>query len=143
MKLNLGCGKDIKPAWINVDKFDYNQDIIFNLDTFPYPFDDNSFNVILMKDVIEHLKNPINCLKEIYRISKDRCILIIRTPHPKSPNMKKDITHISPISPKFLSEFNLFPSEVIYYELKQSKPFRLKFFKIVFWNQLLVLIVKK
>lgn len=38
-KLNLGCGKDIKPDYINLDLRKVNGvDIMCSLNSFPYPF---------------------------------------------------------------------------------------------------------
>lgn len=47
-KLNLGCGKDIKKEYVNLDirKFP-GVDIIHDLNKFPYPFKDDSFDEII------------------------------------------------------------------------------------------------
>ena len=43
MKLNLGCSNKIIEWYINVDKFDlYNVDVKHDLETFLYPFEDDS-----------------------------------------------------------------------------------------------------
>jgi GDP-D-mannose dehydratase len=56
VKINLGCGKDIREGWINMDKIDTpNVNIIHNLNEFPYPFGDNSIDYILMSHILEHL----------------------------------------------------------------------------------------
>lgn len=44
-------------------------------------YKDDSFDVITMFDVIEHLESPYNALKEIYRILKANGKLIITTPN--------------------------------------------------------------
>ena len=45
-KLNLGCGKDIKEGYINLDIVDYGGNQIHNINSFPYPFEDNTFDEI-------------------------------------------------------------------------------------------------
>ena len=143
LKLNLGCGRDIRQGWINLDKIQYpGVDIVFDLDTFPYPFCDNTFDAILMQDVLEHLRDPITVMREIYRISKDGCIIIIRTPHPKSPLMTQDKTHISKLEPKFFTNFNVFPAEVLYYHCHVGKLFGILPVKR-YWNQLAIIRVIK
>jgi SAM-dependent methyltransferase len=43
------------------------------------PFPDNHFDVVVMWDVIEHLVNPVNGLKEVYRVLKSGGIVFIST----------------------------------------------------------------
>ncbi|MCD6572906.1 MAG: methyltransferase domain-containing protein [Thermoplasmata archaeon] len=135
IKINFGCGKDIRKGWINVDKRDFGQELIYDLNMFPYPFDDDTADAILMQDILEHLVNPEKVLKEIYRISKNGATVVIRTPHPKSPHMKRDPEHVSAIPPSFLKDFSVFPADVIYYHCQRGLLF--------YWNQTVVLRVKK
>jgi predicted SAM-dependent methyltransferase len=70
-KLNLGCGQDYRDGWTNVEILKgLKADVHHNLDKTPYPFKRNEFDLILMKMVLEHLKDPIKILKEVIRISK-------------------------------------------------------------------------
>ena len=56
MKLNLGCGSKILDGYTNVDKFDYYKpDVVHDLETFPYPFENNSVDEILISHVLEHI----------------------------------------------------------------------------------------
>jgi len=96
MKLNLGCGRrKLKGTWINVDRVKHdNVDVVHNLDTFPYPFTDNSVDYIYMHDVIEHLANPYECMIECHRILKPKGIIEIITSH-KNHLSSYDIAHKS------------------------------------------------
>jgi len=47
---------------VKVLKIDLNSD--------PLPFKDESFDVVLMEEVIEHLVNPDNAIREARRVSK-------------------------------------------------------------------------
>jgi len=87
MKLNLGCGTDIKKGYINVDIMKGNGiDKIVNFNKLPYPFKDNQFNEIYMNYVLEHLRlYPEDVLKELYRITKKGGKITIRVPHYTCP----------------------------------------------------------
>jgi len=82
MILDFGCGKGKHPNSIGVDiDFDSKADIIADLNHISYPFKDNSFDMVICKQIFEHLKDIKNVLKEIHRISKNRTKLIIEVPH--------------------------------------------------------------
>ncbi len=103
MKLNLGSGSKILKGYVNVDKFQYyNPDIVHNLEKFPYPFEDNSVDEILLSHVLEHIgQNPDvfnNIIKELYRICKNNSIVDIRVPHPRHDDFISDPTHVRPIT---------------------------------------------
>jgi len=71
-----------KENFINVDiELRVKPDIIVNLDHCPYPFKDETFELIEMNHVLEHLQNPFKVMKEIYRILKPGGIVIIKVPH--------------------------------------------------------------
>ncbi len=81
-KLNLGCGMFKKEGYINVDIVsNTTPDILCDLNKFPYPFHDDKFTVIEANHVLEHLYEPFKVMKELYRISQHKGIIIIRVPH--------------------------------------------------------------
>ena len=64
------------------------------------PFDDETFDVVFSKSVIEHMNDPENCLREAYRILKPGGVAIIMAPDWIS-NMKiyfDDHTHRTPFT---------------------------------------------
>src|SRR3989344_3341947 len=82
MKLNLGCGETKKDRYINLDKYEsLNPDILHDLNESPYPFNDNVFDIIEARHVLEHLKEPFTAMKELHRILKPGGILFVKTPH--------------------------------------------------------------
>ena len=96
-KLNLGCGRDIKEGWTNIDCVTrFNPEVVHDLNITPYPFEDNTFDEVLMKHLIEHLSEPKRTLNEIHRICKNGAIVQINTPHFSSNNAWSDIEHIRP-----------------------------------------------
>ena len=79
MKLNIGCGYDIKKGYMNLDKEEFsNVDIKHNLNKFPYPFKDNTFEEILSLGVLELLDDFIKVMEELHRICKPNAIIKIR-----------------------------------------------------------------
>lgn len=52
-----------------------------DLNTIPFPFKDNSFEIITIVDVLEHVINPINLLQEVKRILKINGKLIVQMPN--------------------------------------------------------------
>ena len=103
LKLNLGCGGKIYDGWVNVDKYDhYPIDILHDLETFPYPFDDDSCNEILLSHVLEHLGRDTevfnNIVKELFRVCCHDALIHIIVPHPRHDNFLSDPTHVRPIN---------------------------------------------
>ena len=96
MKLNLGCGDNIKPGWLNHDLTLHSKgiDCIHDLDVLPWPWADNSMAVINSISVFEHLKlDLIQILNECWRILKPRGILYVKYPVFTSPRIHDDPTH--------------------------------------------------
>jgi len=69
-RLNLGCGKDYRAGWINVelDK-QFRADVRADISK-PLPFKNNSVEEIFCKNVFERIPNPLNFLLELKRILK-------------------------------------------------------------------------
>ncbi len=82
MKINLGCGKNIKKGFINLDAIKLpGVDVVCNLEDGKLPFKDNSVKIIVLNHVLEHIQNLESLLKEIYRISKANAKIYIRVPY--------------------------------------------------------------
>lgn len=109
MKLNLGCGSQIFDGWVNVDKFG-KPDQILDLETFPWPWDDNSADEILLSHVLEHLgQKPevfIAIMRELYRVCRDGATLRVRVPHPRHDTFLTDPTHVRPITAATMEMFS-------------------------------------
>ena len=81
-KLNLGAGEDRKEGYINIDWNKMaNPDVVHDLNVFPYPFGDNTFDLIEASHVLEHLSGPFLAMKELHRILKPGGKLIVKVPH--------------------------------------------------------------
>ncbi|MDP1743513.1 MAG: glycosyltransferase [Candidatus Amesbacteria bacterium] len=82
MKLNLGCGTDIRPGYINVDVIkNRGVDVVCDI-TQKLPFENNSIEEIVAQDVLEHLTREqlLPTLNEISRILKVSGQLFVRIP---------------------------------------------------------------
>lgn len=93
--LNVGGGKDEStPNALSIDKSKLaSPDILHDLDLTPWPIEDNSFDVIYCKDVIEHVADIIKTMEEIHRIAKPGAKVVITTPHFSCSNSYTDPTH--------------------------------------------------
>ena len=91
MKLNFGCGKEIKEGYINLDiKKNPGVDVVHDLDKYPYPFKDGTFDEVLCDRVLGLLENLVGAMEEIHRICKDGAKVIIRVPYYNSKASAND-----------------------------------------------------
>ena len=107
MKVNLGCGSDILPGYINVDSAALpGVDIVHNLAERPWPLADSSTDEVKMIHVLEHLPDTIGTIEELHRICKPGSMVRIRVPYYNSPAMFADPTHCSFFSERTLHFFD-------------------------------------
>jgi SAM-dependent methyltransferase len=93
-RLNVGCGHDIRPDWVNLDVAALSGvDVVHDLGVYPWPFPDSSFDEIEMINVLEHLPETVRTMEELHRISAPGCRLTIRVPFWNSPDNITDPTH--------------------------------------------------
>lgn len=92
--LDVGCGSAKYPGAIGLDiSPDTDADCVHDLDAFPYPFEDSSFDQVLMQDVLEHVAEPIKVIGELQRICRPGARIQLRTPHFSSMLAYSDPTH--------------------------------------------------
>ena len=94
--LDLGCGENKVGNSIGLDSADLpDVDVKHDLLSFPYPFDDGSFELIYLRHVIEHfyLDDLDKILKECFRILIPGGSLEITVPHAFSIAGLTDPTH--------------------------------------------------
>ena len=92
IKLNVGCGKDVRTGWINLDMHDKNgADLVFNLEDIykdkKMPFSDNSVDYIYCSHVLEDFINVYPILYEFIRICKIGGKIEIKTPFETNNNL--------------------------------------------------------
>lgn len=94
--INLGCGTDIRPNMINLDREAHSPgiDMAWDLNQIPYPLPNNHFDKVLLLSVIEHLiPTPLETLDEIWRITRPYGVLVLKFPLASSPTIHDDLTH--------------------------------------------------
>lgn len=100
--LNLGAGSRIVETAINHDRIKHRPeiDVAHDLEDAPWPWADDSFERILMWDVLEHLPRPIRAIEELWRISEPNGEVWIHVPwagpQVGAREVWRDPTHIRP-----------------------------------------------
>lgn len=93
-KLNVGCGKDIKKGYINLDSVRLpGVDMVYNLNKFPWPFENDFFEEVYCSHILEHLDDIIKVMEELHRITKKEGIIRIKVPPFPSYGAVSDPTH--------------------------------------------------
>jgi len=96
MKVYFGCGNHRVNGFIGVDKLKMDPvDVVHDMNTFPYPFHNNSIEEVLLINILEHLPNTIRVMEEIWRICKDRASIKILVPYYNSHGACADPSHVS------------------------------------------------
>tara|TARA_A100000164_G_scaffold380712_1_gene429226 strand:- start:3150 stop:3866 length:717 start_codon:yes stop_codon:yes gene_type:complete len=114
--LDVGCGRgDLMRAFHelghNVMGLDISESSIefcaplavdvINFDSEKFPFEDSSFSSLYSKSVIEHLRNPLNMMRESHRVLEEGGKAIFLTPswvHTHSKSFYIDHTHVTPFT---------------------------------------------
>ena len=111
MKLNLGSGSKVIDGFVNVDKYPTSTtDLVFDLETTPWPWEASSIDEICMIHSLEHMGRDtdsyLGIIKELYRVCKDNAKIVIHVPHPRHDNFLGDPTHVRGITPQQLTLFD-------------------------------------
>lgn len=92
--LHIGPGKKALPGAVTIDILNLpGVDIVHDLDVLPWPFPDNTFDVIFAHSVFEHLDDQVAVMAEMWRILKPKGRIIITVPHFRCPDAFTDSTH--------------------------------------------------
>lgn len=95
MKLDLGCGNNKPRGYIGIDLNERSMaNILYDLNKTPYPIKGESIKKVRCFHVLEHLKNPLDVLLEIYRICERGAVVEIKSPHFTNVGAYHDPTHL-------------------------------------------------
>ncbi len=92
--LDVGCGIHKQPGAIGLDRNSASRaDVLADLDHFPYPFADSSFDRLTAIHVIEHVDDVIGSMEEFHRLVRAGGTVRIETPHYTDFSSFCDPTH--------------------------------------------------
>jgi len=92
--LHIGAGRrKIKGATTLDINPRLNPDVVWDLNRFPYPFAESTFEIVVCEHVIEHLHDVIRVMEELHRITRSGGRVWVRVPHFSSLNFNTDPTH--------------------------------------------------
>jgi SAM-dependent methyltransferase len=98
--LNLGAGStrfddgDRRAVGVDIDRFFRPDGIGAAADAAALPFRDESFDGALLKDVIEHVADPIGVASEVARVCRPGARILVTTPRAIARAVWADPTHI-------------------------------------------------
>jgi SAM-dependent methyltransferase len=93
-KLNLGAGTVLYPEFINHDIASLEGiDCVHDLNSYPWPWANDTFEEIIANDVIEHLDNFMMAMEELHRILKPGGQVKLSVPYWNSWCAHADPTH--------------------------------------------------
>lgn len=92
--LDVGCGLNKFAGAIGIDKNPASRaDVICDLDRFPWPLADASFDQVRAIHVIEHVADVVRTVEEFHRLLRKGGRIIIETPHYTDFSSFCDPTH--------------------------------------------------
>ncbi len=111
-KLEIGCRDNKRARFTRMDIVPLKRiDIVHDMNDVPRPNDENTYEEIVLDDVLDHSNRSLGVLKVLNRVGDDGCIVIISVPHFLCDNMYTNPTHTT----FFLSRsFNYFDKSLDY-----------------------------
>ena len=107
MKLNLGCGRDKKEDYINIDSNPkVKPDRIMEIP--PLDFEDNSIEEIRAHHFLEHIKDIVELMNECWRVLKPGGIMDIVVPYALSHAAFQDPYHVRFFVPESFFYFSAY-----------------------------------
>ena len=83
LRLNIGSGGRPLEGFLNVDKNPKapHVDVVHDLDEYPWPFESDSVDEVVMDQCLEHLVDHNRAMKEIHRVLTRGGVATITVPH--------------------------------------------------------------
>lgn len=96
-RLNVGCGRNIQPGWINLDTAALpGVDLVCDLDGLrqaPIGLPDSCVEAFLVSHVLEHVRDTLGLMEELWRLALPGATCVVRVPHGGSDDAWEDPTH--------------------------------------------------
>lgn len=102
-RLNLGCGRDLRVGWVNLDLADPELLVVpagvdyvrWDLESdLPLPFGANEFGLVEASHLLEHIRDPLGLAGRLHRVCAHGAEWVIRCPHGGSDDAWGDLTHV-------------------------------------------------
>lgn len=98
MKLHLGCGRDVREGYVNLDSVPGPRiDVVHDLDDLaarPLPFEADTFDELLASHLLEHIRDPLTLMADLHRIAKPGASAVFNVPYGSSDDADTDPTHV-------------------------------------------------
>jgi SAM-dependent methyltransferase len=135
--LDVGCGINKLPDAIGIDLNPASRaDVIWDIDCFPYPFPDNSFDHIHCSHVIEHVANVLRTMEEFHRLVRPGGTVYVVTPHYTDFSSFCDPTHKSHLNSYSFRYFGANHGGFDYYSKARFRELRVYVKLLMLWRYL-------
>ena len=118
-KLNLGCGRDYREGFVNIDiNEDVKKDFKVNVEEGLKQFEDNSFDYVYSRHVLEHIdpRKLRLLMDEVYRVCNSGAIVDIYIPHFSCGKTYQSYNHLT-----FMSWFTFSVKEFSKFKIIKRK----------------------
>ena len=109
-RLNVGCGRNIQEGWVNLDSAALpGVDIVCDLENVretPIVLPGESVDQFLISHVIEHVRDSLGLMQELWRLATPGATAVIRVPHGGSDDAWEDPTHVRAYFPGSFGYFS-------------------------------------
>lgn len=105
-QLDIGCSYHKLTDWIGVD-IEKGPDVDVLGDLSSLPFHTSSIDSIHSRHTLEHVENPLECIAEMYRVTKPKGQIEIIVPHYSNSAYWSDVTHLRPFSTRSFEYYDL------------------------------------
>lgn len=135
--LDVGCGVNKFPGAVGIDINPATAaDVVCNLDRFPYPFADHTFDGLRAIHVIEHLTDVIRAMEEFHRLVRPGGRVRIETPHYTDFSSFCDPTHKHHLNTFSFRYFGANDAGFGYYTSRKFREISLRVRLLSFWKWL-------
>jgi ubiquinone/menaquinone biosynthesis C-methylase UbiE len=135
--LDIGCGTHKTAGAIGLDSNPRTDaDVIHDLNRVPYPFPDNSFDLIIANQVIEHVDDVLAVVAELYRIARPGALIRLDTPHYSDIASYTDPTHKHHLTTESFAYFTGGRPDFDFYSQVRLRPRLIRVTMLKLWRAL-------
>lgn len=126
IKLDIGCGGNKQEGFTGMDLRDLpGVDIVHDIESFPWPLEDESCLIVVASHVIEHIepRYSLQFMDELWRVLIFGGTFCASTPYPGSRGYWQDPTHKQGWNE---ATFQYFSPDYPLYQIYQPKPWKIQ-----------------